>query len=281
MKLLAMHKKLAMTLALTMTLVACDSMTGQEKAMAKVGDKVIGQDDFAAFLKIKRVNTDDVETVEKYRKEFLKREALSQAIVASPRLDQAQFEAELNEIRKDLAMSQYFEKFLAEAASDQAIANYYQTNIENYTSKKAQVSHILLRVKNNASEQEQQAVLTKAHEVVSELKTGKSFTEMVEAYSEDAVSKKKGGSLGWVSQGAVAPAFSEQVFEKAEEGQPSAPVLTQFGYHIILVNDGPAKVTLPLEKVKGDIRYQLRKIAKEQELARLQDQVEVRIYSER
>lgn len=268
-------KNIALMLALLTVMTACDFTSQQAERFAKVGDKVIADNEFQAFLRFKRINTEDTATVEKYRQEYLKREALAQAIEASQRLDKAQFRAELNEIRKDLAVSQYFEQFLAEAASEQAVANYYQTHIEKYTSQKAKVSHILLRVNNNASEQERQAVLTKAHEVYSELKTGKPFAEMVERFSDDAVSKKKQGSLGWVAEGAVAPNFSEQVFTVLKPGEPSQPLLTQFGYHIILLEEGPAKVTKPLEQVKGDIRYQLRKIAKEEELARLQDSVKI------
>ena len=267
---------ITLTGVLTLNIAGCENPVSSKSTLAVVGDKSISQEAFTAFLELKRVNKNDAELVEKYKQEFLSREALAQAIVASPRFDKDAFTAELNEVRKDLAVSQYFEKYLAEAASETAIANYYQSNIDNYTSQKALVSHILLRVRKSASEQERQAVRTKAHEVYSLLKTGQPFADLVARYSEDAVSKKKQGSLGWLTQGAVAPAFSSQVFSKLKAGEPSEPVLTPFGYHIILVNEGPATVTKPLEKVKGDILYQLRKIAKEEEIARLQGLVKIK-----
>ena len=55
----------------------------------------------------------------------------------------------------------------------------------------------------------------------------------------------------------------------------SEPFKSHYGFHVIKVLEGPSTVTEPLESVKGDIRYELRNLAKEAELKRLLASVDV------
>ena len=116
------------------------------------------------------------------------------------------------------------------------------------------------------SETERKAKLTTAQEAYSKIKKGEDFAKVVSNYSEDYISAKKQGDLGWLKKGAIDPRFSEQLpaFE------------TAFGYHIVKLIEGPKVVTRPFDAVKGDIRYQLRNKAKDAELKRLTSLVEIK-----
>jgi peptidyl-prolyl cis-trans isomerase C len=124
------------------------------------------------------------------------------------------------------------------------------------------------------SEPERKAKLTIAQEAYSQIRSGKDFAKTAEKYSEDKVSAKKGGDLGWIKQGGIDKNFSKKAFE-LEEGAVSEPFETPFGYHVIKVLAAPRTVKRPYEGVAGDIRFQLRNKAKKAELEKLLGSVEV------
>jgi len=89
--------------------------------------------------------------------------------------------------------------------------------------KKVNASHILVK-----TEQE-------ANVVLYEVTHGKTFEEVAQQKSL-CPSKKKGGSLGWFAKGQMVKEFENAAFSM-KKGEISKPVKTQFGYHLIKVND--------------------------------------------
>ena len=237
-------------------------------AVGKVGSQSISKEQFGAFLKLKNIPPDDKKRVDTTLDRYLERAALAQAVEKTGALDAAELQVELQEFKKQMLIGRYFEKYLRDAVSDDAIRNYYSSHADKYQSKKVHVAHILFRVDPKMDESERKAILTTAHEAYSKLKAGEAFADVAKAYSQDKVSAAKGGDLGWISEGAVAPRFSEQVFS-LNEGDISEPFLTPFGFHIVKVIEAPKVVKKSLEAVKGDIRYQLRAEAKAAEIKRL------------
>ena len=124
------------------------------------------------------------------------------------------------------------------------------------------------------SEPERKAKLTTAQEAYSKIRAGKDFAQIAKDYSEDKVSAKKGGDLGWLKEGSIDPRFSKTLFE-LEPGSVSEPFETPFGFHIVKLIEGPKVVKRSFETVAGDIRYQLRAKAKNAEIERLMGKVKV------
>jgi len=89
--------------------------------------------------------------------------------------------------------------------------------------KRVNASHILVKT-------EQEAL-----EILFDLKRGKSFEEEAKEKSM-CPSGKKGGSLGWFKRGQMVKEFEEAAFSM-QKGELSKPVKTQFGWHIIKVDD--------------------------------------------
>ena len=257
-----MNNKLKLTLLALSLLTACSQQEFSSNDQAK----------FEAFLKLKRVATNDTQRVERLRKEYERRAALASAVYESGKLDKASMDAEIEEFRKELLISRYFEAYLNEAVTEQGVQNYYSQNVDSYKSRKVKASHILFRITPRMNEIERQAVLTKAAEVHSKLNSGEDFAELAKIASEDKVSGKKSGSLGWVNEGAVSPEFSEKIFSM-KAGELSEPFLTDFGYHLIKLDEEAQEITKPLEVLKGDIRYQLRNKSKKAETERLLNSV--------
>ena len=173
-------------------------------------------------------------------------------------------------------ISRYFEYYLNQSVTEEAVNNYYVTHADDYQEKKVKVSHILFRLNRKMDESERQAKLTMAHEAYSKLRKGDAFEDIVKQYSEDTVSSKKGGDLGWLKEGSIDPRFSEKIFS-IEKGAFSEPFETHFGYHIVNIQEGPMIVKQPFDAVKGKIRYQLRQQTKDAELKRLTADVNIKI----
>ena len=81
---------------------------------------------------------------------------------------------------------------------------------------------------------------SKALDALAALKTGTSFASVAEKFSEDKA--RQGGSLGWMMRGSMVGAFQEAAFalQPSTSEKPiytDPPVKTQFGYHIIMVED--------------------------------------------
>ncbi len=256
-------KNYSLVLLTLSVLVACSN-----DDIATVNGKGISKTEFDAYLKFKRMPVKDNNRRATILEKYVEREAMASMIEKTTVLDSALIKAEQEEFRKEMLIGRYFEQFLRDKVSEQAVQNYYTSHEKDYEQSKAHVAHILFRTNVKMGDAEKKAKLTTAQEAYSKLQTGSDFAEVAKAYSEDKVSGKKGGDLGWLKQGAIDSKFSEKAFA-LEKGKITAPFETVFGYHIVKLLDGPAVVKRAFETVKGDIRYQLRNQAKDAELKRM------------
>lgn len=95
-------------------------------------------------------------------------------------------------------------------------------------------SHILLQVNDDRDEA---AALAQMQAIVQRLEAGEDFNTLAQELSEDAGTASLGGKLGPVGKGIFDPAFEEALWALEEEGQVSAPVLSDFGYHLIRLDE--------------------------------------------
>ncbi|OOE56366.1 peptidylprolyl isomerase [Salinivibrio kushneri] len=135
--------------------------------------------------------------------------------------------------------------------SDDAIATYYQENQSQYGSQeRRKVSHILIEGTGDEAK-------AKAEQALERLNQGDAFAALAKEVSDDTFSAEQGGSLDWIEPGVMDPAFEKAAYALSEKGDTSGLVQSDFGYHIIRLDDiDPADVT-PLAEVKDDIRSEL------------------------
>lgn len=118
--------------------------------------------------------------------------------------------------------------------------------------ERARARHILLRVAPTASASEKDAVLKKMKDIQAQLKKGEDFAALAKKYSEDPGSKERGGDLGYFGRGEMVPPFDKAAFSLAV-GDTSDIVATDFGYHIIRVEERKAASKMSLDEVKDDL----------------------------
>lgn len=97
-------------------------------------------------------------------------------------------------------------------------------------------SHILLQFPNNASREDTIAVFRMAQKLKTEAESGSDFNELAEKYSDDPSAKDNRGSLGYFSALQMVHQFEDAAYS-LQIGEISDPVLTNFGYHIIKLDD--------------------------------------------
>jgi peptidyl-prolyl cis-trans isomerase C len=227
-------------------------------------------------LKFKHVRVDDAAHKATALDDYASRVGLASVIEAEPLLDAQLTQAELEEFKKEMLISRYFEKFLADKVTDRAVQNYYETHAADYEEQKVHVAHILFRLNPKMSEEERKARLTAAQDAYSQVRAGKDFATIAAAVSDDKVSSKVGGDLGWLRPGSVDPAFSKRAFE-LKAGEIAEPFETPFGFHVLKVLETAQTIKKPLRAVQGDIRYQLRAEAKNAEMERLLAKAKIEI----
>ena len=114
------------------------------------------------------------------------------------------------------------------------VEQYYKENIERFRSnEERKSSHILISFDDEVIED---AALEQSKDILLRIKGGESFEELAQEFSDDSGSATNGGDLGWAEPGLFVPEF-DQVLYALEIGEISDPVKTQFGYHIIRLDD--------------------------------------------
>ena len=149
--------------------------------------------------------------------------------------------------RRQLIAGEVIEKSMAkEITPEELQAAYDETYANAEPTQEYNASHILV-------ETEEDALAVKA-----EIEGGADFAEVAKEKSTGP-SGPSGGSLGWFGPGMMVPAFETAVAE-LEVGDISAPVKTQFGWHIIKLEDKRSKEAPALEEVKAELETQVRQI---------------------
>ncbi|GBO83995.1 MULTISPECIES: peptidylprolyl isomerase [Marinobacter] len=106
------------------------------------------------------------------------------------------------------------------------------------------VRHILVRPSEATTDSQAETMI---RDLYQQLQNGASFSALAKEYSDDPVSGSDGGNLGWVSPGQMVPAF-EQAMLNADIGEFQGPFRSQFGWHILQVQERRQK------DISGDVR---------------------------
>lgn len=144
--------------------------------------------------------------------------------------------------------------------SEKEITDYYQTNAARLAQpEQRSASHVLLAVPKGANVATKAQLRAKATQLTAELqKNPARFAEIARKESQDPGSAAQGGSLGSFGRGAMVKAFDEAVFSM-KKGEIRGPVESEFGFHIIRLDDIQPATAPPLESVRADITAGLRK----------------------
>lgn len=138
------------------------------------------------------------------------------------------------------------------AIDESKIEEYYQNNLEQFQApEQRHARHILFEASENDPAERHREQAQKAEDILKLAKEGGDFSALAGEYSEGP-SKESGGDLGFFSAGQMVPAFDTAVFTM-QPGTVSEVIKTQFGYHIIKLEEIRPAATRPLEGVRAEI----------------------------
>ena len=238
-----------------------------EEVVARVGGEVITKDELYDFMvqqtgqealdnlvvkKIIELEAEDQNievTAEEIDKEV---EELAEYYGGKDAMTQtlAMYNINLDQVREDVTVNIKLEKLLSQRIeiTDQEVQEHFQVNQEAYAvEEQIKVSHILVDSEETAQE------------ITTLLAEGRNFADLAEEYSTDTGSKNQGGNLGMVTRGEMVEEFEQAAFAM-QPGQISDPVKSEYGYHIIKVEEKtearPGTLEENYEKIKDNLFQQ-------------------------
>jgi peptidyl-prolyl cis-trans isomerase D len=119
--------------------------------------------------------------------------------------------------------------------------------------------HVLIQL-GTSEEKSKEALMPRIEEIQKKLSEGVSFEELAREYSEDPGSAKQGGDLGWVARGEMVKPFEEALFSM-NTGEVSGVVETQFGLHLIQLEDIRTPELQTLAEKRSEFEKQLKQDA--------------------
>lgn len=206
---------------------------------------------------------DTPEMREQIKNFLVGRELLAQAAKAKG-LDKApEVVSEVDMARQQILIGAYLQQFLkAHPVSDEVVKAEYNRLVAANPQKEYQARHILVEKESEAKD------------IIAKLDKGEKF-ETLAAQSKDPGSKDKGGELGWNSPANSVPEFSSAMTALNKGSYTTAPVQSQFGYHVIKLEDVRDAKAPPLDEVKGQIQQGLVGRAVEQHVAELRQKAKI------
>ncbi|ELA8096428.1 peptidylprolyl isomerase [Vibrio parahaemolyticus] len=132
--------------------------------------------------------------------------------------------------------------------TDEDVKKYYDEHLDKYSSEEQRrVAHILVEGDDEA----------KAQAILDELNAGADFAAVAQEKSDDFGSVENGGDLGWIERDVMDPAFEEAAFALKNPGDMSGLVKSDFGYHIIKLEELKDAVAKPFDEVAAEIKQEL------------------------
>ncbi|WP_027014868.1 foldase protein PrsA [Comamonas composti] len=186
------------------------------------------------------------EIEDKIKQELIKREVLMQEANKRGLANTEQYKQQMEMARQAVLIRALFDDFIKKNPVTEADAKAeYDKFVAANGGKEYKASHILV---------EDEA---RAKAIIAEVKGGKKFEDIAKKESKDPGSGARGGDLDWANPGTYVPEFTEALIKLDKGGLTQAPVKSQFGWHIIRLDDVREAELPKFEDVKPQIMQQL------------------------
>ena len=162
------------------------------------------------------------------------------------------------------AMADFMQKV---QVSDSELQKQYQDGLDSFrTPERVRVRHILIKTQGKPKE-EAPKLKAKADDLLKQLKGGADFADLAKKNSEDTGSAEKGGELGWIVKGQTVANFEKAAFS-LEPGTLSGIIETEYGYHILQVEEKQAAHTQTFDEAKSQLLAEAKKQAASDDLSK-------------
>ncbi len=216
---------------------------GESAVVAKIGDKVITEGEIEARIRELhpeiRMMLEDPAT----RRAFVERQVQILVYAMAAREDKLDREEAVKAKMEDGINGILSQEYLARRCSgtdeptNEEMASYYREHPEQFTKPPSvRARHILIALTPEAGDAEVKQALEKAELVRKKASAGESFWKLAKEYSDDPRTKFKGGDLGYFTRERMVKPFADAAFS-LKKGETGGPIRSQFGFHIIQLDD--------------------------------------------
>ena len=222
---------------------------------------------------MKSATISEAEVMEKFRSKFEKR--VISAIIVNPKKLMTSVQVSDEQAREwyDTHASRYQSPLKVEidvveidaadlidniVVTDADVEAAYEDRQSEFSSpEKRRISHILVPLAQDASPEVVAMAEAEIAKVQERLAAGESFAKVAKEVSKDPAAAQ-GGDLGLFEQGAMLPEFEEAVFNQLNKGEVSGVLRTQFGLHLVQLNEVVPANVKPLSEVRDALAERLR-----------------------
>jgi len=252
------------SLLLVMVFIHGNVSAKDDDVVAKIGDRKITISEFNKMLGY--LDSEKQKVIEKNPQ--LKENILQQyiqGIVISKLAKKKGFDKnpELKEqlelLKDNIIAIEYLKKEVTNKVevSEEDVKAYYESHKDEFkTPEMVRSRHILIKTDPSASDNDKKKAKEKAEEILKKIKAGEDFAKLASDVSDDTGSKPKGGELGFFPKGRMVKSFEDAAFS-LKPGEVSGIVETQFGYHIIKVEEKKEPGMEPFDTAKEKIKQKL------------------------
>lgn len=235
------------------TAVAAKGSADADYVVMKIGDDEVKRSEIEKVWKMvfPGGNAPDFDTLDKRIKNNLLRGVANEHMLLkeakkSPLVDSPDVRERVRSAENQILIQEFLKEKTEGAVTEDKIKAAYEEQLKSRPANKEEVHarHILVKTE------------AEANALEKKLKKGASFEALAKEKSEDKASGLQGGDLGWFDETKMTPEFSRAAFA-LKEGQISDPVKTDFGWHILKVEERRKAPPLSFEQMHDEIKNQL------------------------
>lgn len=226
----------------------------QAEAYEKGIDLLVSTHLLSQFLAKQKIKPDEAEInrlVAEAEKETKAENASLEKVLAANGLT-------LADLKARFAQQTQWKQYLLSRATDAELKKYVEKNKDILNETQVQASHILLKLDEDATEADKEKAKQKILAIKNEIESGKiSFVDAANKYSEDPgnIQTPSGGDLGYFPRrDKYIDSFSDAAFA-LKKGVVSEPILTEYGWHLIRVNDRKEGPPIDLKQMRDLVLY--------------------------
>jgi len=190
---------------------------------------------------------------------------INQAAKRSGLLDDPKILTQAELSTQELIYTLYLQRYIVNnPVKNDEVKSEYEIFINNFDDREFKASHILLKTK------------TQAQKIIAKLEENDNFSTLAKESSMDESSKDNGGDLGWFEKRDMLEIIYDEV-SKLKKGEfTKSPIQTQFGWHVIKLNDTREAPLPSFEDKKTELKTTLQKRKLKQHLDELRNQAKIK-----
>lgn len=236
-----------------------------EPAVVVVNGSSLAQRDVSAYAQSRGIRDDSAQGREALVQELINRELLYQEALAKGLDKNPDIAAAIENQKRTLIADLMANAIATQTQPTEAqMREFYQQNVAGKSTKEYKTRHIIVDSE------------AKAKQALGELAKGGDFAKIAKERSAGPMAES-GGDLGWMSLRQMVPPVAKAVTALSKGAYTKTPVQTQFGWHVIRLDDTREVPAPPLDAIQNQIRAILQQRALTDHLAKLRSEASIRI----